>query len=304
MSDEVTFTGERLHAGDALFAVDLARHQAAYEFARERLPAGRVLDLGCGTGYGAHFLARHHDRIFGLDRVFPERRNRGGARFLRGDLRGIPLAPRSFELVASFQVIEHLEDPTPYLEAIARLVSEDGHAILTTPNILMSDGVNPYHVHEYRSEELEALLHRYFASIEMRSIGASEPVHTYLAARSQRIRRIMRLDPLGLRNLLPTSVIEWLFARFALLVRRQTRDTDGTPNVTPADFPITPPTPAPSTSSPSATPPCSRGRSRFFLLLAGKVQERGRSSMGRFSGMARRRFKRKVDDAGTSPKAP
>jgi SAM-dependent methyltransferase len=241
MKDEVTFTGERLHAGDALFAVDLARHEAAYEFARERLPAGRVLDLGCGTGYGAHFLARHHDRVFGLDRVFPERRNRGGARFLRGDLRGIPLAPRSFELIASFQVIEHLEDPTPYLEAIARLVSEDGQAILTTPNILMSDGVNPYHVHEYTSEELEALLRRYFASVEMRSIGASEPVHAYLAARSQRIRRIMRLDPLGLRNLLPSSVTKWLFARFALLVRRQTRNTDGTPTVTPTDFPITPP---------------------------------------------------------------
>ena len=31
---EVTFTGERLHAGQELFAVDLARHRAAYELAR------------------------------------------------------------------------------------------------------------------------------------------------------------------------------------------------------------------------------------------------------------------------------
>ena len=34
MSD-VAFTGERLHRGSELFAVDLARHQAAYELARE-----------------------------------------------------------------------------------------------------------------------------------------------------------------------------------------------------------------------------------------------------------------------------
>lgn len=241
MSDaDVTFTGERLHAGDALFAVDLARHEAAYELARSRLPRGRVLDLGCGTGYGTAFLAAHHPAVFGLDRVPPERRNRGAGHFLRADLRGIPLAPRSFELVASFQVIEHLEDPTPYLEAIASLVTETGTALITTPNVLMSDGVNPYHVHEYRAEELEALLGRHFAEVRMQGVGASEPVHAYLAARSQRIRNIMRIDPLGLRNLLPTAWVEWLFARFAVLVRRQTGDADGTPDVAIADFPVGP----------------------------------------------------------------
>ncbi len=238
MSDDVTFTGERLHAGDELFSVDLARHEAAYEFARERLPDGRVLDLGCGTGYGTAFLAGHHPRVFGLDRIFPERKNRGAARFLRADLRGIPLAPGSFDLVASFQVIEHLEDPTPYLEAIAGLVSEAGRAVITTPNILMSDGVNPYHVHEYRAEELEALLRRYFANVEMLGVGASDPVHAYLAARSRRIRNIMRIDPLGLRNLLPASWIEWLFARFAVLVRSRTGASEGTPDATVADFPV------------------------------------------------------------------
>ena len=239
MSDDVTFTGERLHAGAELFAVDLARHEAAYEIAREKLPDGRVLDLGSGTGYGAHSLARDHPRIVALDRVAPDRRNRGMAHFLRADLHGIPLAPHSFDLVTSFQVIEHLEDPTPYLEAIARLVSREGRAILTTPNVLMSDGVNPYHVHEYRAEELATLLRRYFGGVELLGIGASEPVHAYLAARSRRIRNIMRIDPLGLRNRLPSAWVEWLFARFAVLVRRSTGRSDGTPEVTVADFPIT-----------------------------------------------------------------
>ena len=48
----------------------------------------------------------------------------------------------------------------------------------------------------------------------------------------------MRIDPLGLRNLLPTSWIEWLFARFAVLVRSRTGASEGTPEATVADFPV------------------------------------------------------------------
>jgi hypothetical protein len=95
-------------------------------------------------------------------------------------------------------------------------------------------------VHEYRAGELEELLGRYFEDVQMQGIGASEPVHAYLAARSRRIRNIMRLDPLGLRNLLPKALVEWLFARFAVLVRRRTGDSDGTPDVSIADFPVGP----------------------------------------------------------------
>ena len=41
-SVEVAFTGERLHAGSALFGVDLARHRAAYAFAATLAPGGRT----------------------------------------------------------------------------------------------------------------------------------------------------------------------------------------------------------------------------------------------------------------------
>jgi 2-polyprenyl-3-methyl-5-hydroxy-6-metoxy-1,4-benzoquinol methylase len=241
VSADVTFTGERLHAGDTLFAVDLARHRAAYEIARGRLPDGRVLDLGCGSGYGAASLAAAERPVVGLDRVRPDRASRrDGALFVCGTLEHLPLRAGSFQLVTSFQVIEHLEDPTDYIDAIARLLAPGGEALLTTPNVLSSDGVNPYHVHEYRAEELADRLGTRFAEVEVLGIGASEPVRHYLEARSRRIRRIVRLDPLRLRDRLPRPLVEWLFARFAVLVRRRTGADEGTPDVSWRDFPVGP----------------------------------------------------------------
>ncbi len=200
-----------------------------------------MLDLGCGSGYGTASLARSRPCVVGLDRIRPDRESRaGGGHFVRARLEGIPFAKRSFGLIVSFQLIEHLEDPTEYLSAIAGLLAPDGVAMITTPNCLMSDHVNPFHVHEYQAEELATCLQRRFRSVELRGIGASPPVRRYLDQRSQRIRRIMRLDPLRLRDRLPRPLVEWLFARFALLVRRRTQTSDGTPDVSWRDFPAGP----------------------------------------------------------------
>jgi SAM-dependent methyltransferase len=238
VSQEAAFTGERLHAGDSLFALDIARHQAAYELARAHLGEGRVLDFGCGSGYGARSLARGGARVVGIDRVQPDTESRSGPHFVRADLCHSPLAPGSFELVLSFQVIEHLEDPDPYLANIAAALAPGGLALITTPNVLMSDGVNPYHLHEYRAAELAERLQRHFGEVEMRGVGASPDVRAALEARSRRIRRIMRLDPLRLREHLPRGLIEWLFARFALLVRRGAQAGEGVPAASWRDFPV------------------------------------------------------------------
>jgi len=218
---DVSFTGERLHAGDERFVLDIARHRAAYEIARDRAGNGNTIDVGCGSGYGTAMLAESDGRVFGIDRVLPDRIQRGrNACFLVGDLRALPLRPGRFDLVVSFQVIEHLEDPAFYVDALAGLCSADGLVLVTTPNILTSDGVNPYHVHEYTADELAKTLGRRFEQVEVHGIRASERAQRELEQRSRRIRRVMRLDPLRLRDRLPRPLVEWLFARFALLVRR------------------------------------------------------------------------------------
>ena len=240
MSAAAGFTGERLHADDDLFGVDLARHRAAYAFAAERTLGGRWLDLGSGSGYGTASLAGRAT-VVGVDRVAPDAGNRPpGIHYLRADLGGLPLAAHSFDGIVSFQVIEHLEDPTDYLRGMAALLAEDGLAILTTPNVRTSDGVNPVHVHEYAARELETTLSRHFREVTVQGVGASEPVRAYMAARSRRIRRIVALDPLRLRDRLPRAVVTRLFAFFALVVRRRTREGEGAPRVDVSDFPVGP----------------------------------------------------------------
>lgn len=235
------FTGERLHAGDELFAVDLARHRAAYVFARERIRGGRVLDLGSGSGHGTCQIGGAGAMVVGADRVAPDTASRpsdGNVVFARVDLRSLPFCDATFDLIVSFQVIEHLEDPSDYLDAISRLLKPDGLAILTTPNVRMSDGVNPYHVHEYFADELEALLNGYFEEIEMRGIGMSDAARAHMALRSRRIRRILRLDPLRLRSRLPPALMQALFSWFAVLVRLGTRSSAASAAADWRQFPI------------------------------------------------------------------
>jgi SAM-dependent methyltransferase len=233
------FTGERLHDDLPLFSVDLARHRAAYEFAAKRFAGARVLDLGCGSGSGTALLARAGARVLGVDRVAPDPESRrSGASFCRAEIAALPFRARRFDAVVSFQVIEHLVDPAPYLRAIGELLADRGTALVSTPNRQLSDGVNPYHVREYLGAELREVLAPHFAEVELLGVGMSGPVRAYLAARSRRIQRVMRLDPLRLRDRLPRAWVEALFALGARMVRRATARVEGAPDATWRDFPI------------------------------------------------------------------
>lgn len=217
-------TGERLDDQSALYRADLARHRAAYRFALEALAEGLVLDLGCGTGYGADELAMAGRRVVALDRAQPADRARlRGARFVRGDLERLPFAEGCAAQVVSFQVIEHFADPQDYLVEIARTLRPDGTLLLTTPNRLESDGENPFHLREYTAEELALVLARHFEVVEILGIHAHGPAARYHADRLRQIRRITRIDPLGLRRRLPRRLVEWAFAQLSVVVRRAAR---------------------------------------------------------------------------------
>jgi SAM-dependent methyltransferase len=238
-----TFTGERLPGGDVEFGVDMERHLAAYRYAAARAAGRTVLDAGCGEGYGAAFLARHATRVLGVDRdeaiAIASARHRDPRLAFRGlDLMQLPSLGERFELVVSFQVIEHLPDPEGFLRALAACTAPGGTLIVTTPNRLMTVSENPYHLREWTAPELRELAAPVLPGARVLGMNASDRVLAYEEERGRQVQRILRLDPLGLRRLVPEAVVRVVFARLARLVRRRVGAAGALPAVGPDDFTV------------------------------------------------------------------
>lgn len=239
-----TFTGERLPGGgDAEFGVDMERHLAAYRWAAEQAAGRSVLDAGCGEGYGASMLAERAARVLGADRqeaisIASARYRHPRLAFRAIDLMQLPSLNERFDLVVSFQVIEHLPDPAGFLRALKACTAPGGTLVVTTPNRLMTISENPYHLREWTAPELQELAAPILPGVRVRGMNASERVLAYERARGEQIRRILRLDPLGLRRLIPEPVIRVAFARLARLVRRRVGDAGAMPTVGPEDFSV------------------------------------------------------------------
>jgi len=237
------FTGERLPGTGGDFTVDLERHLAAYRFAAERAAGRSVLDAGCGEGYGAALLAGTAGRVVGADRaeaidIARARHRAPGLEFRVVDLDHLDGIGERFDLVLSFQVIEHLPDPVGFLRALVACTAPGGTLLVTTPNRLMSVSENPYHLREWTAPELLALAAPVVPGARMLGVHASERVVAYERARGEQVQKILRLDPLGLRRLVPAFVVQRVFPRLASLVRRRLRAASALPTVTADDFTV------------------------------------------------------------------
>lgn len=140
-------------------------HVARYQFAASLIDAGdRVVDAACGIGYGAAILADAGAReVLAIDNAPEaiafglENYNRPAIRFQTGDVMSIGLAETdAFDLALSFETIEHLADPLPFLKSLARV---SPMLVASVPN----ETVFPYrnyrfHYRHYTREQFADLL--------------------------------------------------------------------------------------------------------------------------------------------------
>ncbi len=168
------FTGER-------FTPECVReiwyeHMHRYAFAA-RLAAGRrVLDAACGEGYGTALLGRLAAAATGVDidtTAVVHARRRYGGNFVRGSVSRLPFADRSFDLVTSFETIEHLAAQREMLAEFRRVLAADGLLLVSSPDKgEYSDATgyrNPDHVRELYRHEFIALLKEQFGHLRLYS---------------------------------------------------------------------------------------------------------------------------------------
>jgi 2-polyprenyl-3-methyl-5-hydroxy-6-metoxy-1,4-benzoquinol methylase len=166
-------TGERLTLGDYDILIQ-NEHLARYRFAQPLVAGKKVADLACGTGYGALMLADAGARsVHGMDiseeavNLCIERNDKSNVTYSVAnaqDLAGI--SDNEFDMVVSFETIEHLPDVEAYLDEIARILRPGGTYLVSTPDrrivstmyFFQRHPANPHHVREFTGRELLNLL--------------------------------------------------------------------------------------------------------------------------------------------------
>lgn len=242
MTTTSRLTGERPQQGvtpDSL----LTLHDAGYRAVRERLGAGRVLDVGCGQGFESVTLAGPGRTVVGADYSAEAT---GAAAKLPGlevaqmDALALGFADRSFDAVCSSHLIEHFTDPERHVAEMARVLAPTGSAFVLTPNE-PADFENPFHVHLFGRQELRAMLERHFTDVWLGGVDAVASVKADFAARRAKAKKVLAVDVFDLRHRVPRR---WYIAAYTRLLPLAYRvmargDTGGGTGITVDDWSVT-----------------------------------------------------------------
>jgi 2-polyprenyl-3-methyl-5-hydroxy-6-metoxy-1,4-benzoquinol methylase len=167
---ELEFTGERFIPGAGGHQI-AGEHAHRYISARSLAANKRVLDLGCGVGYGSQLLAGYASYVgvdIADDAITAAQNAFGGpgVAFEVGDVTATRIPDDSLDLIVCFEVIEHVLDPESVVREAKRMLAPGGVLVLSTPDKDVYNAVreapNPFHPSELTRTELDHILAKHF----------------------------------------------------------------------------------------------------------------------------------------------
>jgi SAM-dependent methyltransferase len=171
-------------------------HFRVYRFASQFCVNRRVLDVGCGTGYGTAYLAKLARTAVGIDlsrQAIQHARKHyrhPNLQFLQMNAESLAFLHSSFDFVISSENFEHLIDQRKNLEEMARVLSKDGMMLLGTPNPEMFVGqTNAYHTRELAYADLRGMLEDFFGEYQISETLLVPPTVAGRHMQEERLKR-------------------------------------------------------------------------------------------------------------------
>lgn len=140
----------------------------------------RFLDVGCNGGFGVEAARENGLEAVGIDldavSLAYAKKNYPRGEYYHSPVERLPVSIEPFDIIYSSEVIEHVPNPHPFVEAISRLLKPGGIFYVTTPDIhhwRVPKNITgwetfcpPTHCLYYSRKSLRMLLERYGIKVQ------------------------------------------------------------------------------------------------------------------------------------------
>lgn len=173
---------ERLSLTDNTLIAGYAENIQRVEFALDWCRGKRVLDAGCGSGYGAYFLAFNGAAaVLGID-ISREAIEEATRTYRRANLHFRILDAQStddadlrgkFDVVVNFETLPHLADPDKFVRGMKSSLAAGGIYVVSTPNgelVETDEGGKPLYRFQHKAyspSEFASFLSNYFPEVSL-----------------------------------------------------------------------------------------------------------------------------------------